>query len=481
MKKIDLIKWLLIILFAASIIPLIVMGFYARPLWDDFNNSAYVHKFIEEGNPLFLLVPFVMIFTNYLYWQGTYAAEFLFSIQPGVWPIPAYWLTAVLLIGALSFSYLFFWATISEEIFHQKKAYGISLGLALLILQFQYVPFIHQAFFWFNGASYYSFFFALMLIELALVIRVAFSENEFGKKKINLIAVLAFIVSGGNYSTALCNCVILIMITILELIQKNEEKAKKIKKVAIVAVIGLVISMVAPGNAARAATIQSSMSATSAILQSIKYGLKCVKMWTGLQQIGLLLVVIPIIYFMIKDSNVRFRYPIIAIMIIFGLYAAQMTPPIYAMGFAGDDRQVNMYYYSYYMLLAGCTVYTGGWLVNKIPTLLEKLMKYNIVIMILGAVLIITGIIYGGASNLNAYKAGEDIISGRAAQYDAEYEAIIDSIKTQDDICYVNDIGQWTNSLDKFYITEDPDYWVNKSLAEYYGKKQVILKVSEDD
>ena len=167
-----------------------------------------------------------------------------------------------------------------------------------------------------------------------------------------------------------------------------------------------------------------------------------------------------------------------AVIVMLGLFAAQMTPPFYALSYAGDTRQIDMYYYTYYILMAGCTIYVGGWLVGRFPDFLEKIMRHYPVIMSLGVLLIATGVAIGGIKNLNAYKTAEDIFLGRASEYAREYDEIIESINEQGEICYVNDITQWTYSLDKMDLSEDPEFWVNDAMARYYGKKQIILKES---
>ena len=160
---------------------------------------------------------------------------------------------------------------------------------------------------------------------------------------------------------------------------------------------------------------------------------------------------------------------------MFGLFAAQVTPPMYAVSYAGAERQINMYYYSYYLLLAGCLTYIEGWVLNKIKSV--QISNFSgIIVSIVGAAIIVLGISINGLERLNLYKVSEDILSGNARQYDIEYSEVIEEINSQDGICYVEDIKQQTHSLDKFYIDKDPEYWVNKSLASYFGKEKIYLK-----
>ncbi len=467
-------KFILLITFLLSIAPILAMGFYARPLWDDFTSTIYLHKFLTEGNLLFAIIsPLFYSIATYLSWQGTYAAEIVFSLQPGAWPIPAYWLTTMFIVGGLSLSYVLLGQTISQHIFKSTKSNGTILALPLLILQFQYVPSIHQAFYWYNGSMYYGFFMALFVCEIALIIKAIYSGEEITKKSSFWIMALAFFISGGNYSTALVNCTLLIIWLILARLEQNMDKFRFLRKITIVAFIGLVISMIAPGNMVRAASTAKT-GAVNAIIQSIIYALRCIKHWTSFQQVGMLLILIPIIYMIVKDTKVKFRYPILALLIMFGLFAAQATPPIYAMSYPGDLRQINMYYYSYYLLMAGCLFYLEGWFISKFDSIKLSAALCNI-IALAGVALVVFGISQSGIQNTTAYQTYDDIASGRAKQYTVEYQNTIDQILSQDEICYVDDIKQQTNSLEGLSIKEDSEYWTNRDLASYFGKKKICL------
>jgi len=461
--------------FLLSIIPILTMGFYARPLWDDFDSSAGLHLMIEKGDYLgALLQPIVWAKNMYYDWQGTYAAEILFAIQPGAWPLPAYWITPFVIVLSVSISTILFWTTVSECVMGSKKIYGMIIAFATLTMQFQYVPQIHQAFYWWNGTIYYSFFYALFLFEIAAVIRMVMGESPFSRKKVILSALLAFFVSGGNYSTALVNILVLSLIMIYVSVMKKKDRKKQGFPVLCVAVLGLVISMIAPGNMQRAAETVS-MSPVKAVLTSLSYGLKTIKNWSHIQQIGTMLLCVPFLYLMVKNTKVRFRFPLVALVLMFGLYCSQMTPPFYAVSYAGDWRQIDMYYYSYYLLMTGCLLYLVGWFVEKFKDRVKIRESFFVTLVIVSLLAIVSGVVIDGYYSVNSYKISADIAKGRAAQYDKEYEAIIDTIRKSDGVCYVQDINQWTNSLDKLYIDKDPDYWCNLSLAEYYGADTVCL------
>ncbi len=474
MKKKILIKRVLIAIFIVSLIPILAMSFYAKPLWDDFN-SIYVAKVIaDKYSPILtIFAPLINSLINYFSWQGTYSAEFLFALQPGGWWIPAYWLTTFLMIGTISFGYIYFFRVIVTNIFLADKSFGTIFSLLLLTVQFQYVPYIHQAFYWFNGSVYYSFFYGLSLIELGIIIKLLF-EDVVTKKKIIWTSILIFMVSGGNYSTALVNVMILFMLMIFTMV-KHKDKFIMIRNMTIVAAGGLFISMIAPGNSVRASS-SVSMNPIKAIIMSFINALKLIKEWVDLPQLGLLICLIPLALLIVKNTDFKFKYPIVALGVMFGLFSAQLTPPLYAMSIIGDTRQINMYYYSMYLLMAGCLIYICGWLNVKYSKLTNSIEGASKWIIIVALVVIIIGVAHGDVHSTSFYKAASDIVSGRASKYDKEYDEIINSIKNSDAVCYVNDIAQETNCFDKMWIDKDPEYWVNQSLASYFDKDKIILK-----
>ncbi len=474
MKQVKIAKHIMIVILILSVAPLIVMGIYARPLWDDFSSTALLHQYLSEGRYISAIFsPIEYAIHMYRTWQGTYTAEIIFALQPGAWPIPVYGLTTIILIGSICMSYLYLGQSIVTVIFHSKKEYGILLVLPLLILQFQYVPFLHQAFYWFNGAMYYSFFMALLLFEIGLILNKIYQKEKNTWKSTVGIVVLATFISGGNYSTALINCMILVMLSCHSLYTKKLSRVKKLVTVTAFAILGLILSGAAPGNSVRA-SISVSMSPLKAIIRSILYAGHAFVSWTGIAQIGMLFLLIPIIYVIVKDSHVQFKYPVIACVIMFGIFAAQATPTYYAMSYAGAFRQVNMYYYTYYLLITACLIYVEGFAISKLKNkAFSKIAEKRI--FGAGVLTIVIGVFIGGVHNLNFLKVSTDILSGDARQYAIEYANVINEIQSQDAICYIEDIHQETNSLAHFDIQTGPDFWINKSLANYFGKEKIIL------
>ncbi|SDB09415.1 hypothetical protein SAMN02910298_00416 [Pseudobutyrivibrio sp. YE44] len=472
------IRNILIGLFILSIIPILSLCIYIKPLWDDYSSAATVRILIPNVNSIVALIinPLITPLYQWFAWQGTYSAEFVFALQPGAWPIPAYWITPFVIIGSISIAYIVFGSTVSKYIFKCSSLYGIAIAIVTLIITFQYTPYIHQAFYWFNGATYYGLFYALMIFELSLIIKVLYSDKDYSKKQRILLYLFTFIISGGNYSTAFVNLLVLLLIIFDLYVTKEKTTNKVIIKMTIFAFIGLVISMIAPGNAVRASST-TSMSAFRAIFTSIKQAIKFVLEWTNLPQIGLYIILIPILAMLIKNlKNISMIRMLIWIVVLCGLYAAQITPPLYAMSSPGDKRQINLYYYSYYFIFICVLACILLLIKSKFPQINEAIIKSKLILISLGAIVLITGIFINGYQNLNSFQTYKEISSGNAKTYYEEYTEIIEQVKSSEGECYVSDIEHSSDILPKFELSDDPDNWVNQSIADYYGIEKVHLK-----
>lgn len=70
--------------------------------------------------------------------------------------------------------------------------------------------------------------------------------------------------------------------------------------------------------------------------------------WVNLPQI-VLFAIAGVFFYCLPDRRILpFQHPVLASTLIFGLYASQYTPPLYAMGYIGSGRQINIYCYSSY-------------------------------------------------------------------------------------------------------------------------------------
>ena len=460
-----------------SLIPIIISSFYSHPLADDFGFSEKVNHVVKNGGGLFdiLSASFQQVKDTYLDWQGTYAAIFVFSLQPAAFSEHIYFLTTFVMLTALIASTLFFVNTIFNILGYDKKI-GIIISFVILLLSIHFVVDKKEAFFWWNGSSYYTLFYSFSLLFFSILIKLYYAEKII-KKVIFLIIslLLAAILGGGNYSTALLTTVILAFVIFL-LIKHKKKISLCYVMIFLILITGFVISMIAPGNSVRAATLTGE-SPVKAIIHSVFYAVVYIAKWTGLAQLASFSVIGFFAYILTKNSKYKFQYPFIVFVLSVLVFATQLTPPLYAMNSVGSGRQVNIYYYSYYIFMSFNIFYIIGWINQKdivrIRTKnIQKSFSVCTLLLIIGVFL--CGCLNYGLHNITFVDTLLALKNATPQTYSAEYLDRISQIKNGNTT--ISDIKTVPDFFSPLCIEEDSDFWINKQIARYYVVDKVTLK-----
>lgn len=460
-----------------SLIPIIISSFYSHPLADDFGFSEKVNHVVKNGGGLFdiLSASFQQVKDTYLDWQGTYAAIFVFSLQPAAFSEHIYFLTTFVMLTALIASTLFFVNTIFNILGYDKKI-GIIISFVILLLSIHFVVDKKEAFFWWNGSSYYTLFYSFSLLFFSILIKLYYAEKII-KKVIFLIIslLLAAILGGGNYSTALLTTVILAFVIFL-LIKHKKKISLCYVMIFLILITGFVISMIAPGNSVRAATLTGE-SPVKAIIHSVFYAVVYIAKWTGLAQLAGFSVIGFFAYILTKNSKYKFQYPFIVFVLSVLVFATQLTPPLYAMNSVGSGRQVNIYYYSYYIFMSFNIFYIIGWINQKdivrIRTKnIQKSFSVCTLLLIIGVFL--CGCLNYGLHNITFVDTLLALKNSTPQTYSAEYLDRISLIKNGNTT--ISDIKTVPDFFSPLCIEEDSDFWINKQIARYYDVDKVTLK-----
>lgn len=460
-----------------SLIPIIISSFYSHPLADDFGFSEKVNHVVKNGGGLFdiLSASFQQVKDTYLDWQGTYAAIFVFSLQPAAFTEHIYFLTTFVMLTALIASTLFFVNTIFNILGYDKKI-GIIISFVILLLSIHFVVDKKEAFFWWNGSSYYTLFYSFSLLFFSILIKLYYAEKII-KKVIFLIIslLLAAILGGGNYSTALLTTVILAFVIFL-LIKHKKKISLCYVMIFLILITGFVISMIAPGNSVRAATLTGE-SPVKAIIHSVFYAVVYIAKWTGLAQLAGFSVIGFFAYILTKNSKYKFQYPFIVFVLSVLVFATQLTPPLYAMNSVGSGRQVNIYYYSYYIFMSFNIFYIIGWINQKdiVRIRTKNIQKsFSVCTLLLTIGVFLCGCLNYGLHNITFVDTLLALKNSTPQTYCAEYLDRISQIKNGNTT--ISDIKTVPDFFSPLCIEEDSDFWINKQIARYYDVDKVTLK-----
>jgi len=373
---------ILVILFLVTLIPIGLVSAYDRMDFDDYDYSVLTRAAVrDDGSASGVLCAAGQTVTDtYQTWQGTFSAVFLFSLQPAIWGQGWYAVTPWILIGTLVFGLgCFTFAVLVVALRQDRRVWLLGWMLAsILCVQFPRDP--SEGFFWYNGGMFYTFFFGLLLIWLALIIDLA--NREQPKRAGTLLRSIALvllsgIVAGGNYPTALLLGVLLVGYLLWSIRNRRAILPALIFSLAVFCA-GFALNVLAPGNGVRQALLEQQ-TPIRAVLSAIA-GTPVRLLGQLLRHPGilaiLLLVWAPFSVVLMQRVERRFRFPLLIPVASFLLLAAMYTPSYYAMGNAGSYRLWNIVMFAFYLLLMLNIFYLTGWWKRRFPAGYEKTLAF---------------------------------------------------------------------------------------------------------
>lgn len=282
-----------IVVLFLSIIPMLWIGQYLHPFADDYVFGAEVYKIWSETHSFTACIQgaWDVATTMYHTWQGTYSACFLMALQPGVFG--QYWLGPfILLFGLMGSTYLLLYV-ILRKLLHATKVECLFVSTLFTLMTVQFTWSYYDAFYWYNGAMYYTLFYSMSLILASLMIGYQVTNSRAKKIAIACFSiVLAIIIAGGNFVSGLGMAAILFTTIIL---MRVEQKRFSRFFISILLVYGIAFSfsVLAPGNAFRQITVTNQPNIMEAFLMTFGKSLEFLSDSFNIVEFLLLLVLAP--------------------------------------------------------------------------------------------------------------------------------------------------------------------------------------------
>ena len=367
--------FIILICFLLSVIPLYIIGMYAHPSVDDYYYGTQTVQVWNETHSIASVIKcsFDEMLNTYNIWQGNFSAIFLMRLQPGIFGEQYYFITPLILLSAYIGFSIFFFYTALKKIFKTDSYLAATVGICLTFVSMQLCITPSDSFYWYNGAIYYTFFYSLMLFLFALLIRMR-TAKAAGTVIFTLISfVLAFLIGGSNYATALFMCIILALAAAAAIYSVLTKKNKVIRSyhmaayiiVALAAMAGLFISMAAPGNALRQDSVGGSTGIIKTFIYTFAFGGYSIAKVLNAPCLIFFVCMIPAFYSIAKKSGFSYRYPLLVAVFTFGLYCSMGTPVFYAQGLRMPYRMMNIIFFAAYVYIAFNMIYLLGWIGNK--------------------------------------------------------------------------------------------------------------------
>lgn len=486
---------LAITIFILLLIPIILISRYNHPSVDDYNYSIGTYHIVKNGGNIFDIIKgaIINVYDFRRVWHGAYTAVFIMSLQPAIFGEGYYFFSSIILLSVFIFSTFYFTKTLLVDVLKQDKNKWIVLSILLLILQIQFLPSAVQGFFWWNGAINYTFFYSLSLILFGMIIKYINGKDNY--LHIFLFSLLSFLIGGGNYSTPLATMIVVVLMALYSYLKNKDKKWAFILISSLLIGIGLLISIKCPGTLVRQAQENSEgLGVINSIMTSLKLMMVNIKIWTRPYMILLFILSIYAFYPIVKKVNIKLKYPLIFTLLTFGIAASHFAAPLYALGYTGDGRLVNLPYFYYciiiFLNIFYYMVYIKNVLIDKCNQEKVKFDKFLSIIesvfskyryyLYIGFIILFIISLKPYLSNSTSYNSYEQLKNGDAKAYSVELN---DRIKLYLDKnikdVEVPDLTVKPSMLFFSDITDNPEYWSNVSLKNYYDKnsiKKTVLK-----
>lgn len=484
------------VIFLLSLIPLYCIARYDYLSGDDFWYLAGTLPVWQQTGSVAAVLQAALEQTvqRYFEWQGNFSFIFLTFLQPASFGEQYYGLTAVLTLTTLVVCALYFFRVLLRSYMQATRSIGwiISLLLTFLLVQYMYEPV--EGLYWHPGAISYTFFYALGLWMLGLLLQMV-QHTTLHRRLLCFVPalVLAPIVGGSNYSTALVSAMLLFLLVIYLFWKKQRQNVVLCLVALVLLTAVLLISILAPGNGMRQDTVGEA-SVIKGLVTSIVYAVYSMANATTVPVLLVWVFLAPLVYRLAKQSELDFSHPVWAMVLLFGLYAALGMPCFYALGFAIPERNINLIYFSYYPVVLCAMFYLFGWISHRfagrlpdwhISALYEKRFGTVFTAFCLVFALAVGGQIAVGKgedgglafSRMPAgMSAAYSLVTGEAQAFHAqmlERAEICRSAPGEDVVLTERAAEPWVLAYED--ITTDPADWKNAGMAAYYGNASVRL------
>lgn len=471
----------------AVLVPLFWISHYNFRSVDDYTFSQNAEAVWEESHSVIKVLSAQMTYTKDLYfsWQGTYFNMWFFSSLIGILGKNAYYLGTYLTLGTFVLAetilfFVIFLKVLRADIFTSGIVTASCLSLQILM-----TPVPSEAYFWFCGAMFYTFAHALALLLIADLIVLYYADKVWKVVVTECLAVfLTIAVGGGNYVTGLTMFIIYGFSALWVMYKKHPRRWMYLCN-TVLYIAAFLVNILAPGNRKRQiASGVDHLSAVKAVFLSVKEAGAYVATNLYLPCIILGLMFVPLFIKMVKRSKYRYPLPMLVSILSFGVFAAQFTPTIYALGILGAGRILNLYRLNFYVLLFGNELYWTGWFVRRTEErfeIVEKVREKQRISLLmpgwcLGGAALCYALIFWGGVTLTSVSALMSLRHGEAQQYYQEYQERLEIL--EDNTIQEVYLEPYTYKPYVLYfddIEADRENWKNITMANYFGKIAVYL------
>lgn len=522
-KSCDLrrLSYLLIVIYALSLIPVLVIGKYDYPSADDFSMGLGTRLVYEATGSLLALAGKILSETVRYYrtWIGYFTSCLFTTVSPATFGEAWYALTPAVILLALHVGVAVFFYALMEKALGMNRYARRCMTVLALFLMVQRMPegsLRAEAFYWYSGAGNYTLTFSAGLLYLAFyVLSVCGGRSKNRSLFLVLACIMGFLAGGGNYLSALSFAVVSVFFAVYLV----KRKIGRLLPAAFY-LCGFAVSCLSPGNRIRGGEAEG-YGALKSILLSLYYTLSYpLSQWMN-WAVLLILALAGVIFWMgfaeieFSGANAKaggaaasekagetvrgaaapekagngaqavqlgFTAPFPAAVLAYGIVSCVVTPALYAQGNMDAGRIQSTFWLHAVLVLLLLEWYLVGGLYRRFSKeqnasaasclrngaggFVRAILLFFIVFSLLA--------VKGNPDFYTGTSAVSELLDGSAAQYGRENEErlrILKNPREQDAV-----LPRYTVQPNLLYfedVSEDPDDWINQKMSEYYGKNSI--------
>ncbi len=468
------------------LLPLLVISHFNYPSTDDFSFASAIYEGVKNGSGFWDITQAALnqAMAFYKTWQGRYFDNIVYAFGVGT-ALPKYYFSGTyFVLGTFITASVSFMRTVTFRLCQWDSESSWICSLLVTVMQVLYVPYPSEAFYWYLGATAYTFTYALLLFLGETLLHFYMAGTGKGRILSGISAVILTAMLGGtNYATGLFAAELLVLSCILMLARKK--RCGFLLAITAEYIIGFCFNAFSPGNATRMGAVES-LGVFGSIFASLQRGGIFLIEWFHLPVVILLVALFILCAGEVAKMEYSFHLPGLVTIITYGLFCSLMTPPFFAGATWGPGRLINLVYFSYYFLLIGNLLYWTGWAAHKYKRLrdfltgenrLGKIRNHAEIVVTCFLLLLVVCLKIYGLQSTSSSSAFLSLVKGEAAQYKAEneyrWEIYTDSSVMDAE---VEDFSVKPYVLYHDDIVTDASDWRNVTVAGFFGKNSVRLK-----
>lgn len=536
-KSCDLrrLSYLLIVIYALSLIPVLVIGKYDYPSADDFSMGLGTRLVYEATGSLLAVAGKILSETVRYYrtWIGYFTSCLFTTVSPATFGEAWYALTPAVILLALHVGVAVFFYALMEKALGMNRYVRRCMTVLALFLMVQRMPegsLRVEAFYWYSGAGNYTLTFSAGLLYLAFyVLSVCGVRRKNRSLFLVLACIMGFLAGGGNYLSALSFAVVSVLFAVYLVKMKTRQgENSRMGRLCVIGSLlpaafylcGFAVSCLSPGNRIRGGEAEG-YGALKSILLSLYYTLSYpLNQWMN-WAVLLILALAGVIFWMgfagieFSGANAKaggaaasekagetvrgaaapekagsgaqavqlgFTAPFPAAVLAYGIVSCVVTPALYAQGNMDAGRIQSTFWLHAVLVLLLLEWYLVGGLYRRFSkeqnasaaSCLRNGAGGFVRAILLFFIVFSLLAVKGNPDFYTGTSAVSELLDGSAAQYGRENEErlrILKNPREQDAV-----LPRYTVQPSLLYfedVSEDPDDWINQKMSEYYGKNSI--------